>query len=79
MQFFEEGEPGEISNAEKEDKYKKQQSVILPEIWLLLGVILLTVAVAHPKTNRTSRIYPSDVIPSHEWSFHGSIPSNLHI
>jgi hypothetical protein len=79
VQFFEGGEPCEISNAEKEGKYKKQQSIMLPVIWLLFGVILLTDAVAHPKTNITSRIHPSYVIPSHEWSFHGSFPSNSHI
>jgi hypothetical protein len=32
VQFFEGGEPCEISNAEKEGKYKKQQLIMLPVI-----------------------------------------------
>ncbi len=79
VQFFEGGEPCEISNAEKEGKSKNQPSIMLPVIWLLFGVILLTDAVSHPKTNITSRIHPSYGIASHEWSFHGSFPSNSHI
>jgi len=32
VQFFEGGEPCEISNPEKEGKYKKQLSIMLPVI-----------------------------------------------